>query len=130
MMSARGALLAIGGLAAAAVAATLWSRRHRHTADDRERERRTRISTTGRIIDGTVTDVHEIVHEDGRATQLLLYRYEIAGVQYEASQDVTRLRQLIDVHSCRLGLPASIKYDPKNPGNSVVIAEGWSGLRR
>lgn len=123
-------LLAFGGAVAATVATTLWRRRHRRTPDDHERERRARISTTGRITDGTVTNVHEIIHDDGRSTQLLLYRYEIAGVQYEASQDVTRLRQHIDVHSCRLGLPASIKYDPHNPGNSVVIAEGWSGLRR
>jgi hypothetical protein len=27
------------------------------------------------------------------------------------------------------GLPASIKYDPSNPSNSILIADDWSGLR-
>ena len=45
-------------------------------------------------------------------------------------QDVTRLRQFIDLYSCRLGLPASVKYDPHNPGDSIVISESWSGLRK
>ena len=60
---------------------------------------------------------------------VLIYTYDVAGVSYEASQDVTHLRQHIDMHTCRIGLPASIRYDPQNPGNSIVIAEGWSGLR-
>ena len=67
--------------------------------------------------------------QQGSPIQLLIYTYDVAGVSYEASQEVTHLRQHIDMHSCRIGLPASIKYDPQNPGNSIVIAEGWSGLR-
>ena len=61
---------------------------------------------------------------------LLVYSYDVAGVTYEASQDVTHLRQFIDLYSCRLGLPASVRYDPHNPGrfyrnirNMVWIAE-------
>jgi hypothetical protein len=34
------------------------------------------------------------------------------------------------VHNCRIGLPASIKYDPHNPGNSIVASERWMGLRQ
>jgi hypothetical protein len=26
-------------------------------------------------------------------------------------------------------LMTSIKYDPGNPGNSIVISENWTGLR-
>ena len=37
---------------------------------------------------------------------LLVYTYDVAGVTYEASQDVTHLRQFIDLYSCRLGLPS------------------------
>ena len=107
-----------------------WARSRRKDPDARERERRQWLTAAGRIIDGTVTDVQEINHTGSGPIQLLFYRYEIAGVQYEASQDVTRLRQFIDVHSCRLGLPASIKYDPRNPGNSIVISESWTGLRQ
>jgi hypothetical protein len=54
----------------------------------------------------------------------------VAGVSYEASQDVTYLRQWINLQSCRLGLHTSVKYDARNPGNSMVIAEGWMGLRQ
>ena len=115
---------------AAAGVGTYISRRKRKSPAERERERRLSISRNGRIIDGTVTDVREIEPTGAEPVQLIIYQYEIAGVQYEASQDVTHLRQFIDLHSCRLGLPASIKYVPNNPGNSIVIAEDWSGLRR
>ncbi len=100
------------------------------TEADRERERRERLNSTGRITDGTVIDVQEINSEAEIPTQLLIYQYDVAGVEYECSQDVTWLRQFIDIHSCRLGLPASVKYDPHNPGNSIVICENWSGLRK
>ena len=65
-----------------------------------------------------------------RPATMLIYQYDVAGVSYEASQDVTYLRQWINLHSCRLGLPTSVKYDSHNPGNSMVIAEGWMGLRQ
>ena len=42
---------------------------------------------------------------------------------------ITHLRHLVDLHSCKLGLPVSIRYDPANPGNSIVISENWTGLR-
>jgi hypothetical protein len=61
--------------------------------------------------------------------QLLIYTYDVGGVSYEASQDVTHLRQHADLHTGRFGLRTSVKYDPQNPGNSIVISEGWSGLR-
>ena len=25
--------------------------------------------------------------------------------------------------------PVSVKYDPRNPANSILVAEQWSGLR-
>ena len=124
------------GVAAAALLLLLatgvawWLRRRRKTPEQLERERRQRLNAMGRIIDGTVLDVHEERGPDGRAQQLLIYRYDVAGVSYEASQDVTHLRHLLDLHSCRLGLPTSVKYDAQNPGNSIVLAEGWTGLRK
>jgi hypothetical protein len=87
-----------------------------------------RISEIGRITDGTVIDVSE-QDATGGEMQLLIYQYDVAGVSYEASQDVTALRHRVDLHSCRAGLMTSIKYDPSNPGNSIVIAENWTGLR-
>jgi hypothetical protein len=118
-------------LAAAAVVtlAYFMLRRKPKTADDLERERREWLDRVGRITDGTVIDVQEMPANNRSAT-FLIYHYDVAGVSYEASQDVTYLRQWINLHSCRLGLPTSVKYDSRNPGNSMVIAEGWMGLRQ
>lgn len=113
-----------------AVAGYAMLRRKSKTPDEVERERRTWLSQAGRITDGTVIDVQEITPNAHRAATMLIYQYDVAGVSYEASQDVTYLRQWINLHSCRLGLPTSVKYDPHNPGNSLVIAEGWIGLRQ
>jgi hypothetical protein len=121
--------LCIAGGTTLAFTGTVLARKRRKTPEQQERERRQRISTTGRITDGTVLDAHEI-GSGSQAAQLLVYRYYVGGVSYESSQDVTYLRQFVDMHACRIGLPTSVKYDPQNPGNSIVIAEGWSGLRR
>jgi len=118
-----------GGLAAAGIL-TYFLRRRRKSPEELELQRREWISSVGRITDGTVTDVHELSENSSRAAQLIIYRYDVAGVSYEASQDVTYLRQYINLHSCRLGLPTSVKYDPHNPGNSIVASEKWIGLRR
>ena len=96
-----------------------------------ERQRRTWLDGIGRITDGTVIDVQEMEPTNGHhAAVLLIYKYDVAGVSYECSQDVTYLRQWINLHSCRLGLPTSVKYDPHNPGNSLVVSESWMGLRQ
>jgi hypothetical protein len=118
------------GIAAAVVGYALLARKPKTLGDAFEKGRRTQLTLGGRIIDGTVIDVQEI--EDSATSRqmiLLIYTYDVAGVAYEASQDVTKLRQFIDLYSCRLGLNASVKYDPHNPGDSIVISETWSGLR-
>lgn len=123
--------VAAGSLAVVAVGFALISRKSRRSPDQKERERRERISLGGRITDGTVIDVHEVEATDANPeAQLIVYQYDVAGVSYECSQDVTWLRHLVDLHSCRLGVPTSVKYDPQNPGNSIVIAENWTGLRK
>jgi len=132
MFSLRLTSLVIGAGVVVGGAITLKLRRRgRSKVDDKERQRRMRLSVGGRLTTGTVIDVQEMTNGEGKIpTQLLIYTYDVAGVQYECSQDVTHLRPFIDLHSCRLGLPTSIKYDPHNPGNSVVISEEWSGLRK
>ncbi len=122
------ALIALGA-AGLLVAAGAWTRSRRKTPEQLERERRLRISTIGRITDGTVVDVNEMDAHGSGELQLLIYHYDVAGVSYEASQDVSSLRHLVDLHSCRSGLMTSVKYDPGNPGNSIVISENWTGLR-
>lgn len=120
---------ALGGLGLVATA-FIWKRLHRKTPEQIEQERRRRISEIGRITGGTVIDVSEMTTDrESAEIQLLIYQYNVAGVRYEASQDVTTLRHRVDLHTCRAGLMTSIKYDPSNPGNSIVIAEDWNGLR-
>jgi hypothetical protein len=106
-------------------------RRKPKSAAELERERRTWLDGIGRITDGTVIDVQEMAPNEGHhAAVFLIYKYDVAGVSYECSQDITYLRQWINLHSCRLGLPTSVKYDPHNPGNSLVVSESWMGLRQ
>jgi hypothetical protein len=129
MISLRLYTLVLGTIGLA-IAGYALLRRKSKNADDIEHERRAWLNTVGRITDGTVIDVQEITVATNRPATMLIYQYDVAGVSYEASQDVTYLRQWINLHSCRLGLPTSVKYDSRNPGNSMVIAEGWMGLRQ
>jgi hypothetical protein len=129
MNSLRYISFATAAVAGLGIALGYWLYGRRKTPQQIEQERRTRINAGGRITDGTVIDAQELP-QDGKPAQFLIYQYDVGGVSYEASQDVTYLRQFVDLHSCRIGLPASVKYDPANPGNSIVITEEWSGLRK
>lgn len=109
--------------AIAAVLATLaiWiTRRMRSTPEKRERLRRLTLQTTGRLGDAFLTEVHE---------NLLHYTYKVRGVQYEASQDVSALRDHLPADPERMIGMVGMKYLPKNPANSILICEEWSGLR-
>lgn len=120
-----------GSAVAAALGYMLLSRGEKRSPEQIERARRQKLTQEGRIIDGNVIDVQELEDtETEHQMILLIYKYDVAGVTYEASQDVTHLRQFIDLYSCRLGLPASVRYDPHNPGDSILISESWSGLRK
>lgn len=121
--------LVVGGIGVA-IAAYSFARRKPKSPEELERSRRDWLNQVGRITDGTVIDVQEITPNGHHAATMLIFQYDVAGVSYEASQDVTYLRQWINLHSCRLGLHTSVKYDPHNPGNSMVISESWVGLRQ
>lgn len=128
--------LVLGG-AGIVLGAYALLRRKPRSAEELERVRREWLNKIGRITDGTVIDVQEIAANGHRSKKnaprsstMLIYKYDVAGVSYEASQDVTYLRQWINLQSCRLGLPTSVRYDPHNPGNSMVISENWMGLRQ
>jgi hypothetical protein len=120
------------GVACAALLAALavWLvLRNRPTAAEIERARRRFLSQSGRILDGMLLDVCEVPAEDGRTLTMLLYSYRIAGVDYESSQDITDMRDVVDPTQVRAGFPCSIRYQPGGPQNSIVVAEEWSGLR-
>jgi hypothetical protein len=123
--------LAVTGICAAGFAAYALLRR-RPSPDELERQRREMLIRQGRIIDGTIIDISDLSPEEcGRSygMKLILYKYDIGGVVYECSQDVTMLAHLINIYDLRLSFPASVRYDPHNPVNSLVVAETWSGLR-
>jgi len=64
-----------------------------------------------------------------REIRFILYKYEIGGVEYECSQDVTSLRDQVKAEDLRLSFPCSVRYDVRRPENSIIVAENWSGLR-
>lgn len=107
-----------------------------------ERLRREFLAEQGRITDATLID-NSLTQRAGRRSadenqenflelpepppSVLLYQYRVAGVRYESAQDVSTLTE--HVRNFRIDLPIQIRYDPHNPGNSIVVAESWSGLR-
>jgi hypothetical protein len=112
-----------------AASAMAWFNGKKKTPEQREALRRQRIGAQGRITDGTVLDVREYDYGAGQAVQMVLYAYQVAGVHYECAQEVTPLRELLDLNSHRIGIATGVRYDPHHPGNSIVVAEGWCGLR-
>jgi hypothetical protein len=128
----RNAWEAVSGItliAGLAVGAVLYLRRKRPTEEELERARRKMLALSGRLIDGMLLDVREITLEDGRALTLLEYSYRSAGVDYECSQDITTMLTVVDLAQMRAGFPCTVRYQPGNPQNSIVISESWSGLR-
>jgi hypothetical protein len=117
-------------LAASATAcAVWWFRRHRPSADEIERARRLKLALTGRLVDGMLLDVRALAISEDRTLTMLEYSYRIGGVEYECSQDITLLRDIVDPADVRVGFPCSVRYEPGGPQNSIVVAEEWSGLR-
>jgi hypothetical protein len=117
-------------LVATLAAGTIWFlRRKRPTEEELERNRRQLLAHAGRLVDGMLLDVRELTIEDGRTLTMLEYSYRSAGVDYECSQDITSLLGVIDLSLMRAGFPCSVRYQTGNPQNSIVIAEGWSGIR-
>jgi hypothetical protein len=91
----------------------------RVTPEERERERRELLVAHGKMGDATLVEVHGDV---------LFYSYEVRGVEYTASQDISMLKQYIPQDLSASG-PVAVRYDARNPANSIVLAEQWSGLR-
>jgi hypothetical protein len=116
-------------MAGLTVGAVLYLRRKRPTEEELERARRKMLAQTGRLIDGMLLDVRELTVEDGRELTMLEYSYRSAGVDYECSQDITTLLDVLEVNEMRAGFPCTVRYQPGNPQNSIVISETWTGLR-
>ena len=114
------AALGVVCLVLAGVLAVRAWRRSRVSPDEIERRRRQELMATGKMGDASLLDVHD---------NLLLYSYSVRGVEYTASQDISRLRQYLPADVASLAGHVLVKYDARNPANSIVLAEEWSGLR-
>jgi len=103
------------------VSAALWIVfRRRPLPEERERRRRLAVNAYRRAIEGVVNEVEGgFVH----------YHYQLRGVAYSASQDVSALAHLLPDNTGLLLGPVSVRFDPRNPANSIVICEQWSGMR-
>src|ERR1035437_1144791 len=122
--AADSALIAILG------AVGLWLVFHKRPTDEElERARRLFLVQSGRLVDGMLLDVCEVQAEDGRTLTMLLYSYRIGGVDYECSQDLTDIRDVVDTGKVSAGFPCTVRYQPGNPQNSIAVAETWTGLR-
>ena len=120
-MAAEAVLLALAvGLAAlgALIGYRAW-KRSRITPEERERGRRSALVARGKMSDAVLVEIRD---------DLLFYSYGVRGVEYTASQDVSMLKEQMPPDFSTIDA-VSVKYDPKNPANSIVLAEQWSGLR-
>ena len=139
-------MLAMGGAAVAAVAMIAYAfLRPAENPEEIERKRRLHLNQIGRIAEGQVVELVAYAPEP-RATkglfgsrarplanlsprQLVSYSYAISGVTYHTAQDITGLESQVPFDRLAAGQPASIKYDPSNPTDSILVADDWSGLR-
>jgi len=123
--------IAVAGMAAIALAgAWVWRfvrRWRRKSPDEIERLRRLGVNVSGRIISGRIMELAEPV-AGGPAGPILLYQYEVAGVTYEAAQDVSALPEIAAAAPFLPGQTTSVKYDPKQPTNSILACEVWCGI--
>ncbi len=103
--------------------------RRRPTADEIEQTRRQFLARSGRLVDGMFLDITEMTADDGVTRTLLIYSYRISGVDYQCSQDVTAMLDTLNPADLRAGFPCTVRYQPGNPHNSILVAEQWSGLR-
>jgi hypothetical protein len=102
----------------------------RPDAAELERRRREALGSTGRLTDGVIVDARTLDGEEasGPAPEVLHYSYRLSGVVYHCAQDVSMLPE--QVAGFRIDQPIQVRYDPRHPGNSILICESWSGLRR
>jgi len=92
----------------------------RNTPERKELKRRFSVNRDGRMGDALLMEA---------GSDQLVYQYQINGVVYSASQDVHTLASYLPEQPERLIGPVNIKYLARNPANSIVVCEHWSGIR-
>jgi hypothetical protein len=140
-------VLALVGGSIAAIAMLVFAfARPASDPDGDERKRRLHLNHIGRIAEGQVVELAQhaapVIEQrrgllgsrpkplaDRRPRHLVSYIYSISGVTYETAQDITGLESQVRFERLVAGYPASVKYDPSNPSDSILVADDWSGLR-
>lgn len=112
-------MIGLALLALAAAFLTWRFLRHRPSPDEIERRRRAAIQAAGKLRDAEIVDVEGVA---------IVYSYSVGGVEYTASQDVSAFESQLPENTMNLIGPAQVKFDPRNPANSIVVCEEWSGL--
>lgn len=103
--------------------------RKKPTEAEIELARRKFLVQSGRLVDGMLLDICEVEADESQNLTMLLFSYRISGVDYECSQNITDMGDVVDASQVRAGFPCTVRYQPGNPQNSIVVAEEWSGLR-
>ncbi|MGC9199661.1 MAG: DUF3592 domain-containing protein [Acidobacteriaceae bacterium] len=122
----------LGGIGAAVVLSLggIWWYvvARRPSAEEMERRRREGLARSGRITDGVILDARTLSNEDSISPtpEVLIYSYSLAGLTYNCAQDVSTLGE--QVLGFRIDQPVQVRYDPRNPGNSIIVSETWTGL--
>jgi LPXTG-motif cell wall-anchored protein len=99
----------------------LLRRRKRKTPEELEALRRTWLSENGKLGGGEIVEVQDVQ---------IAYLYDVRGITYNTSQDVTTLQHRLPEDRWSIVGAVGVKYDPRNPANSIVISESWTGLRQ
>jgi hypothetical protein len=112
-------------VAAAIMAAGAWLgiaawKRSRINPEEVERRRRAALKATGKMGDATLLEMRE---------NHIFYCYDVRGVEYTASQDVSALAAMLPPDPAAVNGVVYVKYDARNPANSMILCEEWSGLR-
>lgn len=84
---------------------------------DQEAERKSRLLRSGRIAEARVFDVG--TNESGAVTHVF-YSYNVGGVDYESSQILSD-EQRAHADDYAPGVGITVRFDPRQPTNSVVV---------
>ena len=123
------AVVAVLAVTAVVFLAGKW--RRENDPDEKERLRRLEVNRNGRITSGEVIDiVDEEVAPNGSRRRFLHYRYTVGAVDFAACQDVTLISARIGDDPQGIVGSVAVKYHNKNPYNSIIVCEHWSGCRR
>ena len=124
------AFFVVVAVAIAAVVFLTGKWRRENDPDEKERQRRVEVNRNGRITSGEVVDIiDEELAPNGARRRFLHYRYSVGAVDFAACQDVTLISERIGDDPRGIVGAVAVKYHNKNPYNSIIVCESWSGLR-